>query len=550
LIEYLEKWILVSAALGLLTGFVVALFDFFTNLTLWNFFSNLFTQNALFIFPCTLLALLLSGFLLTRSVTPVGSGTEELVKDYNDPTGKIDVKSFPLKMLAASITIGLGGSAGQEGPSVYAGGVIGSWVWSKLEHVGLNAEDRRTLILAGAAAGIGAIFKAPLTGIIFALEVPFKDDLAHRALIPSLVSSVSAYLTLIAIDGSQPLFQFPILVSLSLTDIAASAVLGLLVGIAALGFIAFYKGLRIMLRRLDRWFYWKALVGSALLFAIGLVSVWAFHRPYPLGLSYDLVDLALKPHANPGWLLALFGLKMVATSFTLGTTGVGGIFIPQIVMGASLGGLFGELFFPSRIGLFVAVGMASFLAAGYKTPLAAVTFVAETASGPGYLIPSLIAAAVSYAISGDASVSDYQKLRGEIDITQIASLRAADVMTKNVVAVPADLSVLDFVEEYLFKYQYKSFPVVDKDGLLGRISLTQTRSVPREKWFDVKIADVCSKEIYPVYEETKLQDVLDTMYKKGVGRVPVVDRAKPRRIIGIVAKSDIIRALEKERLGT
>jgi CIC family chloride channel protein len=550
LIEYLEKWILVSAALGFLTGFIVAIFDFVTNLTLWNFFSSLFTQNVLFIFPCTLLALLLSGFLLTRSVTAVGSGTEELVKDYNDPAGKIDVKSFPLKMLAACITIGLGGSAGQEGPSVYAGGVVGSWVWSKLERVGLNAEDRRTLILAGAAAGIGAIFKAPLTGIIFALEVPFKDDLAHRALIPSLVASVSAYLTLIAIDGSQPLFQFPILVSLTLTDIAASAVLGLLVGIAALGFIAFYKGLRTMLKRLDRWFYWKALLGSAVLSAIGIVSVWVFHRPYPLGLSYDLIDLALKPHTNPGWLFALFGLKIVATSFTLGTTGVGGIFIPQIVMGASLGGLFGGLFFPSRIALFVAVGMASFLAAGYKTPLAAVTFVAETASGPAYLIPSLIAAAVSYAISGDASVSDYQKLRGEIDITQISNLTAADVMTKNVVAVPADLSVLDFVEEYLFKYQYKSFPVVDKDGLLGRISLIQVKNVPREKWFDVKIADVCSKDLFPVFEETKLQDVLDTMYKKGVGRVPVVDNTKPRRIIGIVAKSDIVRALEKERLGT
>src|SRR5208337_4981189 len=129
---------------------------------------------------------------------------------------------------------------------------------------------------------------------------------------------------------------------------------------------------------------------------------------------------------------SLFVMKMLATSFTLGSTGVGGIFIPQIVMGASLGGLFGEMFSPSRVVLFVAVGMASFLAAGYKTPLAAVAFVAETTFGPSYLIPSLVAAAVSYAVSGEASVSEYQKLRAEIDITQIAHLQAKDVMTQKV----------------------------------------------------------------------------------------------------------------------
>jgi len=245
-----------------------------------------------------------------------------------------------------------------------------------------------------------------------------------------------------------------------------------------------------------------------------------------------------------------FAMKLVAASFTLGTTGVGGIFIPQIAMGASLGGLFGEAFFPSRVGLFVAVGMASFLAAGYKTPLAAVIFVAETASGQGYLIPSLIAAAISYTISGEVSVSDFQKLRDELDLAQIAHLTAADVMTKKVVSVPAELSALDFVEEYLFQYQYKSFPVVDKDGLLGRMSLIQVQSVPREKWYETTVADVCSRDTCPAYTDSQLQRIIDLMYHKGLGRIPIVDRSKPKRIVGIVAKSDIVRALEKERLRT
>jgi CIC family chloride channel protein len=281
---------------------------------------------------------------------------------------------------------------------------------------------------------------------------------------------------------------------------------------------------------------------------IGISSVLMFQKPYPLGLSYDAINLALTG-TSPFTLLTLFIMKLVATSFTLGTTGVGGIFIPQIVMGASVGGLFGELLFPARVDLFVAVGMASFLAAGYKTPLAAVAFVAETTAGPAYLIPSLIAAAISYSISGEASVSDQQKLRDEIDISQIAHLKASDIMTKQVVAVPAELSVLDFVEEYLFTYQYKTFPVVDQEGLLGRISLREVRSVPREKWFETKVSNICGRDLHPAHPDSSVQEVLDLMFRTGLGRIPIVDTVKPRRLVGIISKNDIIKALEKERLG-
>jgi CIC family chloride channel protein len=217
-------------------------------------------------------------------------------------------------------------------------------------------------------------------------------------------------------------------------------------------------------------------------------------------------------------------------------------------MGASVGGLFGELLFPSRVDLFVAVGMASFLAAGYKTPLAAVAFVAETTAGPAYLIPSLIAAAISYSISGEASVSDQQKLRDEIDITQIAHLKASDIMTKQVVAVPSELSVLDFVEEYLFVYQYKTFPVVDQQGLVGRISLQEVKGVPREKWFETRISNICSRDLHPAYPDSTVQEILDQMYRTGLGRITIVDRAKRRRLVGIISKSDIIKTLEKARL--
>lgn len=533
-----------------MTGIVVALFDYATNLELWTYFSAEFSRNMIIIIPALIVALAFSGLMLSRSPVPMGSGTDEVISIYNNPDERMDIRSFPQKMLAAVVTIGLGGSAGQEGPSVYAGGIVGSWIWSKLKRFRLTDEDRRILVLAGAAAGIGAIFKAPLTGIIFALEAPFKDDLAHDALVPSLVAAVTSYMTLIAIAGSQPLFRFPGVISLSAMDIAASTVLGGICGIAALAFITIYKSIEKLMNRLGKKFYYKALIGGIALGVIGMVSVHFYARPYPLGISYDLINLALTPNTLTSTLLVLFVFKLLATSFTLGTTGVGGIFIPQIVMGAALGGFFGEALFPGRLDLFVAVGMASFLAAGYKTPLASVAFIAETTSGPGYLIPSLIAAAVSYSVSGEASVSDRQKLRAEIDITQISHLVAKDVMSTNIVAVPAEVSVLDFVDEYLFRYPYKDFPVVDKNGLVGNVSLNQVKALPREKWFEVKVLDVCNRDYHTAYPDSDLQEVLDIMYRRQQGRVTIVDRARPKRIVGIVSKTDIIRSIEKQRLGT
>ena len=352
--KYLEKWILLSSLLGLLTGGAVAVFDYVTNLKLWAYFSNFFSIHVYAIFPIVITGLLISGLLLKWSSSLSGSGTEEVVKAYNEDE-ELDYRSFFKKMLAAVVTIGFGGSAGQEGPSVYAGGTIGSWLWTKLKGRGLNVDDRRILMLAGAAAGIGAVFKAPLTGIVFALEAPFKDDLAHDALVPAMVASVISYLVLIAIDGSEPLFRFlPGVVDvtkLNAVDIVTTAILAVLCGLSALAFIGVYKNVTLILMKSVPRFYLRAIIGGVVVSALGVLSVWMYKEPYPLGLSYDLIRLALTQNTLATTLLVLFGMKLVATSFTMGSTGDGGIFIPQIVMGAAIGAAFAQIVAPARLDL-------------------------------------------------------------------------------------------------------------------------------------------------------------------------------------------------------
>lgn len=122
-------------------------------------------------------------------------------------------------------------------------------------------------------------------------------------------------------------------------------------------------------------------------------------------------------------------------------------------------------------------------------------------------------------------------------------------MSRNVVALPGEVSALDLVDEYLFRYPYKMFPVVDKHGLVGEISLNEIKSLLTAKCFEVRVLDICTKHSHITYADSDLQEVLDIMCRKRLGRVIIVDRTKPRRMIGMLSKTDIIRSIEKQRLG-
>src|SRR4029077_7806494 len=183
---------------------------------------------------------IVAGFFVTglimqfRTHDPDEHSTEEIIRSYHEHQGDIDIGPFWWKILAAVTTVGSGGSAALEGPSIYGGGAIGSWLWSKLRRFGLERRDRRIMLISGAAAGMGAVSRAPLTGLVFALEMPYKDDLAHEALLPSLIASVVAYAMLVAIVGSQPLFGFAGSTTFSETDLMWSALLGAIIGLIAI----------------------------------------------------------------------------------------------------------------------------------------------------------------------------------------------------------------------------------------------------------------------------------------------------------------------------
>ncbi|HEY0264914.1 MAG TPA: chloride channel protein [Granulicella sp.] len=417
----LHKWLVIAPLIGVTAGLAITAVAGILLRRLWPAVLGYYLHHHWAIVPGLVLGCMTTG-LIMQFLTPDPNehSTEEVIRSYHEHQGRIDMRPFAPKLLAAITTVGFGGSAALEGPSIYGGAAIGSWLWTRLRHLRrfrLDARDRRIMLICGAAAGMSAVFRAPLTGIVFALEMPYKDDLAHESLLPALIASVISYVTMGAFLGSDALFGFRNTGSGTYTmrDLVWCAVLGALVGLVAMAFVITFRHLRSMVVRWSVPHWIKLTLGGLLtgLCGLGYLQIYP-GQLIPIGPNYEAVrDVLTTSHSSTE--LLTFGLfKLAATAFTLGAGGVSAMFVPLFLTGGNIGIAFAQsLVHSPEISLYAAVGMASFIAAAYKTPLAAVVFVAEATGGHAFIIPSLIGAAVAYAISGDASVSGDQRIHEE-----------------------------------------------------------------------------------------------------------------------------------------
>ncbi|MHB8467583.1 MAG: chloride channel protein [Acidimicrobiales bacterium] len=330
---------------------------------------------------------------------------DDYLKSYHDPDHPIDLRAAPGRVLAGVLTLGSGAAMGAEALGIYVGASVATIAGSRL------VRDRgRVLLVAGAAAGVSAVFKAPATGAVFALEVPYMQDMAGGAVLPALVGAATAYLAValtqgtsaILTIGANPQFEWPEL----LGAIAVGAACGM--------------GARLFVTLMGRGKTWVLARGPAgriipagiALGAFVAISDRLYHHPFTLGAGYDVITWATDPHRGL-WLVAgLFVLRIVATAGTQWGGGAGGSFVPLVVQGALLGRLvqggLNEMGAATSGNLFILVGMAAFLGAGYHVPLAAVMFVAETTGKPGFIVPGLLACAVADLVMGHKPASPLQ----------------------------------------------------------------------------------------------------------------------------------------------
>ena len=342
------------------------------------------------------------------------STADEYLKAFHRPGYPLPGRALFARVLGSIATLGLGGPMGLEGISINFGSTTGSWVrraTARLHGRLPSAEDRRMLLVAGAAAGVAAIFKAPATGAIFALEVPYQGDFARHMLLPSLVGAASGYLTFAAFHGTSPLFQITEAAPFNYRDLIAAIALGVL---AALGARLFARGVKWAKARAGNSRVWiRVPVSGALLAAFVVISNWACGAPLSFGPGYSALTWALDPNQVLWAVALLLVVRCLATVTVIGGGGVGGLFIPLVVAGALTGRLVGGVIHAADETLFAVIGVAAFLGAGYRVPLAAVMFVAETTGQPGFVVPGLLAAVAAELVMGTSSVTTYQMARDD-----------------------------------------------------------------------------------------------------------------------------------------
>jgi len=543
----IQKWLLVAPLIGILTGLLITGVVLVILNFLWAYVMPLYYRNHLLIVPLTTLGFLLTG-LIMQYLTPDPNrhSTEEIINSYHEHQGDINFRPFWFKLAAAATTVGFGGSAALEGPSIYGGGSIGSWLWTRIGGVKLTDADRRVMLISGAAAGMAAVFRAPLTGLIFALEMPYRDDLAHEALLPSLIASVVSYATLVAMMGSEPLFGFVGRQKFAEMDLVWSALLGVICGLAAMAFAMTFRRLRSFSIKAPVPHVLKMGLGG---FATGLcgllfVTLYPTEPLMPLGPNYEAVkEILARPHPSH-CLLVFAALKAAATLFSLGAGGVSAMFVPLLLMGGSIGKVFAHtVVHVYGVDLYAAVGMASFIAAAYKTPLAAVIFVAETTGGLSVLIPSLIGAAVAYAVSGEASVSADQRLHEVVKLSQPTGIKVAQIMTTQVIGVQAGTTVRDFFDTVASIHRHQVYPVFEGDHAVASISLWELSGVPADQWNQVKVGSVAHGEIVRIPKDADLGEAVRLLTQERNTRLLLVTN-EDGTPAGIVTHSDVLQALE------
>lgn len=540
----LHKWLIIAPIIGVITGLGITGIAVLVLRIVWPVTVDYFLHHVWAIIPIVTVAFAVTG-LIMQFLTPDPNehSTEEIVKSYHEHQGDIDMRPFFAKLFAAVTTVGFGGSAALEGPSIYGGGGIGSWLWTKMGRFRLTPRDRRIMLISGAAAGMAAVFRAPLTGLVFALEMPYKDDLAHEALLPSLISSVVAFVTLASFMGAQPIFDFGSARSFTGKDLIWCALLGAIIGLIGMVFSITFRHARSFFVKWAMPHWIKLTVGGFLTGLCGVVFVLIFRDGLiPMGPNYEAVGLILGAQ-HSGVELVLFAVfKLAATLFSLASGGVSAMFVPLFLSGGALGTAFGQVLHSGSVELYAAVGMAAFIAAGYKTPLAAVTFIAEATGGHAFIIPAVIGSAVAYAVSGDASVSGDQRLHEGVRVHDLREAEVGQIMQRDIISVPASLNLREFEDTILKQSPHSTFPVMDGARVVGTIS---ERSLidGAARHPDMTVGDAVNREVRKIPRNCDAMEALRLLLGEDAQPMLLVTN-RNGKLEGIVTKSDLLEALK------
>ncbi len=472
-------------------------------------------------------------------------GTASVMQAVALAGGRLHYQKLPAQTLAAILSIGSGASVGPEDPSVQIGANLGSMFgqWFRF-----SDERVQTLVAAGAASAIAAAFNAPIAGVFFALEIilgPTDGAAVGMILVAAVTSSVFTQ----ALAGESPAFLVPAYAFHSVWELPLYLLLGLLAGPVAAAYV------RLLYRIQDLFGGWRvprALKTATAGAILGLVGVFL---PQVFGVGYETIsDVLNRNSLGLTLLLALLATKMILTPVSIGGGFFGGVFAPSLFIGAMLGGAFGQMaarLFPA-LGIvpaaFALVGMAAVLAGAVHAPLTAILLLFEMTRDYRIILPLMFSVAVSLLISQRIEHDSVYGLglarhgirldRGR-DVNVLAALTVAEVMDTDFPTL-RETTPLEQAADLMARTRRQGLPVLGADGrLVGMFTIQDLQSGG-----GTTVGEACSRDVEVAYPDESLHVALERMSRLDVGRLPVVERADPRRVAGLLRRSDVIRAYD------
>jgi CIC family chloride channel protein len=397
--RHLSVVLLAASGIGVVTGLVVLALEHAVHDVLEAVFEAPVWVPAVVVLAGSLITAVVIRFIGGRST----ASTEVYVKDFHRESPGLHSKDAPGRLLGAFTTLGSGAPLGMEGPAVYTGSALAAVVHRRWPT--MTGRTYHALLIAGSAAGIAAVFKAPAAGAIFAMEVPFRGRMAGEKVLPAIFCAAAGYLTMASVDGVKPELEVP-LINLTFASAVGCVVLGIAVGVAALGVIALVNLAEASHDRCSA--ATRALVAGAALAGLYVIGRGLTDEPIALASGNSVIDWALHPGHAVVLLLAVFLIRVIGPAVSIAGGGVGGLFIPLMAAGAVVGRLFADARNDEELALYVTVGAASMLGAGYAVPLTGVVFVAEYTGQATVIVPALLAMATTRLIVGSRSVSPNQ----------------------------------------------------------------------------------------------------------------------------------------------
>jgi CIC family chloride channel protein len=500
---------------------------------------------------------LLSGLIVFKFAPEAkGHGTDAAIDAIHNKNGSIKWQVPIVKTIASAFTIGSGGSGGREGPIAQIGSGFASFLGNLLH---LTEREKRILTAAGMAAGIGAIFRSPLAGAIFAAEVLYSSsDMEYEVLLPSTITSIIAYSIFCSMYGWQPLFVTSDFRFSNPVELIGYSMLGFACALFGYIYVKIFYATHDYFEKLKISVYYKPVIGGLLTGVVG------FLIPQALSGSYAEIEKAMLGELGIIFLFIFIFAKILTTSFTIGSGGSAGIFGPSMVIGASVGGLIGlilEKFAPflvSNSGAYVIVGMAGFFSGIASTPLSTIIMVSEMTGNYHLLVPAMWVSTMSFLLLRKVTIyrkqvnfrSDSPIHRGEFFLRVLQDLKVKDVMKKDPIVIREDMKFTDILH-FIPKTKHNSFPVVNRDNqLVGVLRFEEIREFVFEEGLEeiVVAKEICDTHPEAVIPTNSLADAIEKIGFRNIELLPVIDSKDSHKLLGIITRRDIISVYNKEMM--